>query len=310
MKLSKLAILCPGQGSQSETMFDLAFQNKAIKEEVSKWIATAGITLPLETILKNKATLFSNQFAQPLIVASSLANWKALQEKLPNLFPFSALGLSIGEVSAYGIANMLSPSHAVKLACERASVMDATIQTDEAQGLMAVTHLFFDLSVAFLKKYQLTIAIDNRPQSLVLGGFKSDLENAAKQLIEMGSSLYMIPIQIASHTPLMQKAVVPFKKVLKEYEFNNALFPVLSASNAEMITTGEIAKAELVHQLTHTLRWSRCLDILAESGITTVLEIGPGAALSKMMSARHPHISCRSVSDFKSFDGVAEWLAK
>jgi [acyl-carrier-protein] S-malonyltransferase len=52
------------------------------------------------------------------------------------------------------------------------------------------------------------------------------------------------------------------------------------------------------------------MDAAAERGITAALELGPGNALSKMMSARHPGIECRSVADFRSMDGIRNWLAQ
>jgi hypothetical protein len=44
--------------------------------------------------------------------------------------------------------------------------------------------------------------------------------------------------------------------------------------------------------------------------LTVALELGPGAALSRMLHARHPRIECRSVADFRSLDGIKKWLAR
>jgi [acyl-carrier-protein] S-malonyltransferase len=52
------------------------------------------------------------------------------------------------------------------------------------------------------------------------------------------------------------------------------------------------------------------MDAAAEAGITVALELGPGAALSRMMQARHPQIACRSVADFRSLDGIVAWLGR
>ena len=52
------------------------------------------------------------------------------------------------------------------------------------------------------------------------------------------------------------------------------------------------------------------MDAAAEAGITVALELGPGAALARMLQARHPHIACRSVADFRSLDGIVAWLGR
>ena len=46
------------------------------------------------------------------------------------------------------------------------------------------------------------------------------------------------------------------------------------------------------------------------SGVTIALELGPGAALSRMLRGRHPQIACRSVAEFRSIDGVLKWLER
>ena len=52
------------------------------------------------------------------------------------------------------------------------------------------------------------------------------------------------------------------------------------------------------------------MDTIVERGIRVVLEIGPGAALAKMLQVRHPEITVRSVAQFRSMQGVATWLAR
>jgi [acyl-carrier-protein] S-malonyltransferase len=52
------------------------------------------------------------------------------------------------------------------------------------------------------------------------------------------------------------------------------------------------------------------MDAAAESGVTVALELGPGAALSRMLRTRHPDIACRSVSEFRSLDGIVGWLER
>lgn len=304
--MNNFAILSPGQGGQSETMFNLAFQDPLLKTKVLGWINDAGVDLPLETILADKSLLFSNQLAQPLIAACSLANWTALLTRLPHFTPSSVLGYSIGEVSAYGIAGMLSPSNAVNLAFLRAKAMN--FKKNETEGLMAVTRVYFDISSDFLEKHKIAIAIDNKPTSLILGGLTSDLQSAAKELREKGAIVQFLPVHVASHTPMMQNAVKPFEKILENFKFISGTCPVLSGISAEFITNEKLAKEQLVLQLTHTIRWSMCLDMLAESGIKAVLEIGPGSALSRMVKERYSHIASRSVNDFRGFDAVAKWV--
>ena len=72
----------------------------------------------------------------------------------------------------------------------------------------------------------------------------------------------------------------------------------------------EDAIEHLARQLAEPIRWMDCMDAIAEQGITAALELGPGSALSKMLSARHPRIECRSAADFRTLDGIRRWLER
>ncbi|MFL6707715.1 MAG: malonyl CoA-ACP transacylase, partial [Massilia sp.] len=80
-------------------------------------------------------------------------------------------------------------------------------------------------------------------------------------------------------------------------------------SGVDAVTTLDAADA-LSRQLAETIRWADCMDAAAEAGITVALELGPGAALSKMLQGRHGQIACRSVAEFRSLDGIIGWLER
>jgi len=67
---------------------------------------------------------------------------------------------------------------------------------------------------------------------------------------------------------------------------------------------------ELPRQIAEPILWRECMDACLEAGVTVALELGPGAALARMLQARHPHIACRSVSEFRSLDGIHSWLGR
>lgn len=84
--------------------------------------------------------------------------------------------------------------------------------------------------------------------------------------------------------------------------------PVLSGIGAAPLVRKAEAVEQLSRQLAQTIRWHACMDAAVERGVSIVLELGPGAALSQMMRARHPQLACRSVSQFRSVAGVSNWV--
>ena len=120
----------------------------------------------------------------------------------------------------------------------------------------------------------------------------------------------VLPVAVASHTPYMAAAVVPFAEALRRHGLADPVIPVLSGISAELICQAGKAMSHLARQVAEPIRWADCMDACVEAGVTVTLELGPGAALSRMLHARHPHIECRAVADFRSLQGVKNWLVR
>jgi [acyl-carrier-protein] S-malonyltransferase len=65
---------------------------------------------------------------------------------------------------------------------------------------------------------------------------------------------------------------------------------------------------QLADAISHSLDWAACLDTVRESGARTILELGPGTALATMARAAIPDARIHSIDDFRSLEGVADWL--
>ncbi|WP_211451585.1 ACP S-malonyltransferase [Collimonas antrihumi] len=304
----RLAILCPGQGGQHAAMFDLPRSDPATVELLQQWLPDTALGQPLQQILADDALLFSNRLAQPLIVAAIAAVWSALQPLLPP--PALVAGYSVGEIAAYHVAGAISASQAIQLARSRAALMDACLQPASSQILFAVSGIAASKLAALLAPYRLYVAIETDADSCIAGGLAQDMHAATSEIERLGGTIRVLPVTVASHTPLMDHAVLPFAQQLRQQFSIDPPVPVLSGLSGQVLTKKEPAITVLSQQLAQTIRWSDCMDACAEQGITAALELGPGAALSRMLQARHPHIACRSVSEFRSLQGARSWLQR
>jgi [acyl-carrier-protein] S-malonyltransferase len=305
---SRLALLCPGQGAQHPQMFELARQDAGTARLLDALVLEAGLDRPLAGVLDDDSLLFSNRVAQPLMVAATLGSWKALAGVLPE--PALVAGYSIGEVSAWAVAGSLPPPAAVALARTRAGLMDACLVQAPAQTLVAVSGLARGAVEPLLRKAGFHFAIENGEDSFIAGGPAQASDELMRAIAAQGGRASLLPVSVASHTPFMRGAVAPFAAALGQQRFPDPAVPVLSGISAERIVHGAKAIEHLSRQLAETIRWRDCMDALAEAGITVALELGPGAGLSRMLQARHPQIATRSVSDFRSLDGIAAWLSR
>jgi [acyl-carrier-protein] S-malonyltransferase len=303
----RLVILCPGQGAQHPAMFDMARSDPAARRLLDACFDDPELKAPLGAALEGGAR-FANAVAQPSIVAATLAMWAALGE-LPSP-PALVAGYSIGELSAYGVAGALDPLDTVKLAAERASLMDACAASGPRQGMLALSGLPAGAFDELLQRFGFYPAILTGDDALVAGGPAELREQLADAAAAAGANVTLLPVEVASHTPLLQGAVAPFAELLAGRRWSAFTFPVLSGISAEPVEDGARAMTDLPRQIAEPIRWKDCMDACAEAGATVALELGPGAALSRMLQARHPQIACRSVSEFRSVDGIRSWLGR
>lgn len=302
---ARLLILCPGQGAQHPGMFDMARSDPAGSRLLDEWFGDALLGGPLGAALEGSER-FANHVAQPSIVAATLAMWTALGElQTP---PALVAGYSIGELSAYGVAGALAPADVVKLAVERARLMDACAAQGPHQAMVALSGLPEGELAGLLQRYGFYPAIRTGDDALVTGGPAAQREQLADAAVAAGGRATPLPVEVASHTPLLQGAVAPFAAVLQDQRWSGMAFPVLSGISAEPVHDAAQAMTDLPRQIAEPIRWKDCMDACVEAGVTVALELGPGAALSRMLQARHPQIACRSVSEFRSLDGIRSWL--
>jgi [acyl-carrier-protein] S-malonyltransferase len=303
----RLALLCPGQAGQHSGMFDLARQDRQAVALLDAFRLDDACGAPLDAVLHNTEALFSNRCAQPLVTAAILAAACALRDVLPT--PTLVLGYSVGEVAAHAVAGALAPLDAVRLAVERARIMDQSTAGSGPQSMLGVTGLALPAVREQAEASGASIAIINAADSFVLGGLSAKLAHCAQALSQRGARVTPLPVSVASHTPLMAQAVAPFAKILNTMAFMPYGAPVLAGIDARRITGKDAAVSTLSLQLAQAVDWAACMDGCAEAGVEIALELGPGSALARMLQQqRHPHIACRAIDDFRSVDGVRKWL--
>jgi [acyl-carrier-protein] S-malonyltransferase len=286
-------------------MFDLARREPLSAQRIDAW------QLPALT------SMFANRNAQPLVVGATCAIWEALRNRLPK--PRLVAGYSVGEVSALAVAGVLEAPQAISVAAARAEWMDACVDPACPQGLAAVSGVD-ENSLQRLLAAQGTwgpapqlcvqVAIDNGDGHCIVGGALAALQLLGKALEQAGGSMQLLPIGVASHTSWMRDAVAPLSALLARLPLHAPQIPILTGVDALAVHGAAPAVAALVRQTANQIRWSACMDAIAEAGINVALELGPGAALSRMLQRRHPQIACRAASEFRSVDAVSAWVER
>lgn len=304
--MSKLAVLCPGQGAQHAAMFDALLTQPAAAPILA---ATTRVLGSPPAVIAAAATdaLFSNRVAQPLICAEQLAAWAALSSQLPS--PRLFAGYSLGELSAYGCAGALDAAHTLDLATARARVMDAAGKGNSM--LVAVLGLDRQRVEAVCAALHADIAIANGPDHFVLGVDRRALDELIAAAWKQGAiQVKLLPIQVAAHTQRLTESSEQFRALLAASPLQPPPIPVISGTTAALVHTRAGAIDALAAQLSQTIHWGACMQTMIEEGCRVFLELGPGGALSRMVREAYPEIAARSWEDFHSVDGAVQWVLK
>lgn len=305
--MSRLALLCPGQGGQHPGMFDFLGAADRTASLLEQWRLEDRLGRRLDAVLADPFAFYSNRMAQPLIVAATVAAWTAVKDIVPA--PALIAGYSVGEIASYAVAGSVSAQDAIAVAVARAELMGRCLQASARQSLMSVSGLGI-AQVEALLSGDTFVAIETGEDSVIVGGLSESLLALQKRIQGLRGRTTMLPVEVASHTPLMSAAVAPFVGELQKHAFPNPAVPVMAGISADLIRRREHAIDTLSRQLNEKIRWMDCMDACVEAGVAVALELGPGSALSRMFQARHPGVACRSIADFRSLAGLAAWLAR
>lgn len=299
-----LAVLCPGQGGQHPAMLSLVESNAHAHRVLEAAAVALGTDVRLW--LREPDDIGHNVIAQPLICAAQLATWCALRDDMPA--PSLVAGYSVGELAAYACAGALDAAEVCRLAHTRALVMDAALR-GRAGGLVLIDGLSRRDVVALCAGHEAWPAIVIDAARCLVGGVLDDLDRIEVAAHERGARVERLRVPIPAHTPLLAPAVASFRAALEASALRAPRFPVLAGIDATLVRTREDAIAALAPQLAQTIDWAGCLDAAYERGCRVFLELGPGAALSRMVRERFAGIEARSVEDFRSLTGVVRWVS-
>ncbi len=305
----KLALLFAGQGAQHPRMFDIVHGHAAAEATLAEAAGLLGGRHPRAAAADDEAR-FGNRTGQILCCAAVAAAWSALA--LDRTQPMVLAGYSIGELAAWHCAGMLDAGTLLRLAAERAELMDKASVGQDGR-LLAVVGLGRANITPLCEAYGADIAIINGPQHFVLGVPVARVDALMQALTAARPTvLRLLPVAVASHTSAIQAASAKFLQALQTTPMAASPAPnmrLLSGVDGEPVLSAARGQVLLAEALSHRIDWAACLDTCRESGVSTVLELGPGNSLATMAREAIPGARVHSIDDFRELEGVARWLA-
>ena len=279
----KLAILYAGQGSQHAGMgADLYASSPVFRRVLDEAAAAVDFDLKTTCFEDPEGVINQTQYTQPCMVAFAAGVTAMLAEE--GIRPEYAAGLSLGEYSALECAGVLDAKTAVELVAFRGKAM-AKASEGLACGMTAVLALDRDRLQACCDEASalgvVQICNYNCPGQLVIGGQKAAVDRAAELAKEAGAKR-CLPLKVSGpfHTALMHPAGVALAERFAGVTFAPMRMPVLfNCLGHEKAPADSIADL-LVRQVQSSVYLEDTIRRLAELGVDTVVEIGPGRAIS------------------------------
>jgi [acyl-carrier-protein] S-malonyltransferase len=307
----KIAMIFPGQGSQSIGMGKSFYENSALAREMFE---KAGERIGVDftkLLFEPNEQLDQTEYTQPAILLISMIAYKLFQEAHPS-DAVMFLGHSLGEFSALCASGAIDYVDAVDLVHKRGKLMSEACESINA-GMMAILGLddavVEELCVAANSAgKQVWPANYNQTGQLVVAGIKEDLQSMESVFKEAGAKrALLLNMSIASHCPLLSSAMEPLGDAMEKMVSDSFSAPIISNATTQGYSTKEEAIERLKVQLIQPVKYKQSVEGISGE-IDLMIEFGNGAVLKGLNKRNAPDVETVGISDMESLAKVCEAL--
>jgi [acyl-carrier-protein] S-malonyltransferase len=303
-----LAFVFPGQGSQAVGMLaSLAASEPLVEQTFVEASEVLGYDLWKLCQSGPEADLNSTERTQPAMLAAGVATWRVWRRR-GGAAPTVMSGHSLGEFTALVCADSLDFRTAIGLVRFRGQVMQAAVPA--GQGAMAAVLGLDDEAVeaacAEAARGEVVEAVNyNAPAQVVIAGATNAVARAIEACKTRGAKrAILLPVSVPSHSSLMKPAAEQLRQRLEQTEVRSPLVPEIYTVDVRKHGHPQGIKEALVQQLFSPVRWAETVRRMVASGVTHILECGPGKVLTGLNRRveRRKEISVFSLDDSQSID--------
>ena len=256
---------------------------------------------------EDRLTLTEN--TQPAILAVSIAACRLLESR--GIQPAFVAGHSLGEYSANVAAGTFAFADALRIVRRRGRYMQEAVPVGTG-AMSAILGLDADqVAQACAEAAEgdvVSPANMNGAGQVVIAGSKDAVARAGERAKALGAKRVIpLPVSAPFHCALMKPAEERLAPELRAMATATPRVPVIANVDAEPRRDAAGAIDALVQQVSAPVRWEAVVRRLASEGVTTYVEVGPGAVLTGLVRKIHREAKIASIGspdDLANLDAV------
>jgi [acyl-carrier-protein] S-malonyltransferase len=309
----KIGILFPGYGSQYIGMAKELYDDSRIVqeyfEEASQCLDTNFVKLCFASS-DTELSRIDNAYTSVFLISSAL--YAVLKQY--GITPWCVAGYNQGEFCAIYAAGGFTFPDGLYLLSKYALLYGQLLSNSDVNGIR-ISGIPFDPLNTLCQKIskpdrEVHIAIENLPQEHIVMGHPAAIELVREHVMEHPEvEIYDAEAELGLHAPCMEPIVSSLKTYCEKVDFKDLNYPLVTNTQASLVTQGNEVKAAALKQLETMVQWSDCMKQYAECDL--IIEMGPGSTLTTLAKKIYPDKLCISLNtkeDFKELERLLQSL--
>jgi len=304
--MTKIAIVFPGQGSQSVGMMtDWGDYQNIVNDLYAQASEALGYNIWKLVSEGPVDRLNQTEITQPAMLCAGAACWQIIRdiEDIPRAQLMA--GHSLGEYTALVCAGSLEIESAVMLVAKRAKLMQSAVAADDG-SMAAIIGLADEDVIQACSQVQSGIveAVNfNAPGQVVIAGLKASVNKAMENAKALGAKRALpLPVSVPSHCSLMQSAADELFETLESTQISMPNPEVIHNQNAGIAESTDEIRQLLKKQLSQPVKWAESVQSMHRQGVECLIECGPGKVLSGLTRRIEKSLRAEAIFDIASLE--------